>query len=112
MNALPVVLRQQAERDIEAAIAHYRIEAGAAVALRLVDELERALRNMGRYPHAGSGRYAHELTLPGLRFQPLRRFPYLVFYVVQHRQVNVWRVLHRSRDIPAWLDEPDGQGQR
>lgn len=47
--------------------------------------------------------YAHDLDLPGLRFWPLTRFPYLVFYFKQSDCLDVWRVLHGRRDIPAWM---------
>lgn len=50
-------------------------------------------------------RYAHELALPGLLYWPLRRYPYLVFYVERDDHVDVWRVLHGVRDIPEWLIE-------
>ena len=49
--------------------------------------------------------YAHELNLPGLRFWPLKRFPYLVFYVEHASHIDVWRVLHGKRDIPVWLQD-------
>jgi toxin ParE1/3/4 len=61
---------------------------------------------MSRHPATGSLRYAHELDLPELRFWPLKRFPYLVFYVDHANHVDVWRILHGERDIPAWLNEP------
>jgi len=48
-------------------------------------------------------RYAHELDLAGLRFWPLRRYPYMVFYFLQPGHVDVWRVLHGARDLPVWL---------
>lgn len=103
MTAKPVVLRQKAEQDIGEAVEHYRAEAGEAVGLKLIGELERVLTRMGSHPGAGSSRYAHDLGLPGLRFQLLRRFPYLVFYVEQDNSIDVWRVLHGHRDVPAWL---------
>lgn len=105
MTAKPVILRQQAERDIGDAVEHYRAEAGQAVALALVDELERVLTRMTTHPGTGSSRYAHDLGLPGLRFQVLRKYPYLVFYVEQENSIDVWRVLHGHRDIPAWLGD-------
>lgn len=43
------------------------------------------------------------LNIPGLRFWPLTRFPYLVFYVERDDHIDIWRVLHEQRDIPAWL---------
>jgi len=99
-----VVLRRLAELDVEQAIAHYLTEGGADLALRFVDTLEDALREVGLRPAAGSPRYAHELNLPGLRTWPIRRFPYLVFHVDGGEYIDVWRVLHQQRDIPHWLD--------
>jgi toxin ParE1/3/4 len=50
-------------------------------------------------------RYAHELDLPGLLCWPLKRYPYLVFYVERDDHIDVWRVLHGMRDFPEWLAE-------
>jgi toxin ParE1/3/4 len=44
----------------------------------------------------------------GLRARPLRRFPHIVFYVEMSGRIDVWRVLHGARDIPAWMRESDG----
>jgi toxin ParE1/3/4 len=33
----------------------------------------------------------------------LKRHPYLVFYVERADHLDVWRVLHGMKDIPAWL---------
>lgn len=107
MTAKKVRLRQRAERDVDAVIEHYLVEADAAVAGGFVDALEEALRHLARHPATGSPRYAHELRLPGLRAWPLRRSPYLVFYVERDEHVDVWRVLHVERDIAAWMRDPD-----
>ncbi|HMW22644.1 MAG TPA: type II toxin-antitoxin system RelE/ParE family toxin [Burkholderiaceae bacterium] len=109
MDAKPVVPREQASWDVDAAIDHYLDEGAEAAALGLIDELEHAYAHIGRQPGAGSPRYAHEVNLPGLRFWPLTRFPYLVFYVERADHIDVWRVLHVRRDIPAWLHEPPGE---
>ena len=63
------------------------------------------LSDVGRNAATGSPRYAHELDLPGLRSWPLKRYPYLIFYVEREDHIDVWRVLHGERDIPAWLHE-------
>ena len=52
---------------------------------------------------SGENIYGHELEIPGLRSWPLPRYPYLVFYMEHDDHVDVWRVLHAERDIPAWL---------
>jgi toxin ParE1/3/4 len=104
----PVIPRALANRDLDEAIAHYVNEGGEGVALRFIDAVERAYHHLGRQPASGSPRYAHDLNIPGLRFWPLGRFPYLVFYVEVRDHVDIWRVLHGRRDIPAWMREPGG----
>src|SRR4051812_45166785 len=98
-------LRELARRDVEDVVDFYVDEGGEALALRFVDALERALRRVARRPAAGSPRFGYELQLPGLRACSLRNFPYLIFYVEQEDFVDVWRVLHGHRDMPAWLLE-------
>ncbi len=106
MKAKPVIPREWASRDVDEAIAHYLGEGSEAAALGFIDALEQAYSHIGRHPATGSPRYAHELDLPGLRTWPLRRYPYLVFYVERDDHIDVWRVLHGQRDIPAWMHEP------
>jgi toxin ParE1/3/4 len=101
-----VVPREQAIRDVDEAIAYYVGEGAAHAALGFIDALERAYSHIGRSPATGSPRYAHELNLPGLRVWPLNRYPHLVFYVERPDHIDVWRVLHGQRDVPAWMSEP------
>jgi toxin ParE1/3/4 len=103
----PVVPREQANRDVDEAIAHVLGEDAGPAALGFVDALERAYTDIGRHPGTGSPRYAHELNLPGLRAWPLTRYRHLVFYVERPDHVDVWRVLHGQRDIPAWMQDPE-----
>lgn len=106
MKTKPVVPRELAKRDVDEAIEHYLSEDAAEAALGFIDALERAYTHISRHPSSGSPRYAHELNLPGLLSWPLTRYPYLLFYVEQPDHVDVWRVLHSQRDIPAWMAEP------
>jgi toxin ParE1/3/4 len=107
MKLKPVVLRIRAQRDVEEATDYYRTESGAALAVRFVAALEVTTRATAHPPSAGSPRYAHELNLPGLRTRLLKRFPYLVFYVERDDYIDVWRVLHTKRDIPARMQTSD-----
>ena len=100
-----IVPRELANRDVEEAIDHYLVEATAKVALGFVDELEKAYAHIARHRTSGSPRYAHQLGLADLRFWPIGRYPYLVFYVECDEHIDVWRVLHEQRDIPAWMNE-------
>ncbi|MCZ0953602.1 MAG: type II toxin-antitoxin system RelE/ParE family toxin [Rhodospirillaceae bacterium] len=105
MSGKPVVLRKRARRDIDEAVGHYLFEAGETVALDFIDALETARGLIGEQPGSGSPRYAHELDIPSLRFRIVGRFPYLIFYVERAEEIDVWRVLHGARDIPAWMWE-------
>jgi toxin ParE1/3/4 len=104
----PIVRRERADLDVRKAIDYY-LQNAPEHALAFVDALEQAYRHIQRQPGTGSSRYAHELNLAGLRFWGCRRFPYLVFYVERADQIDVWRVLHGSNDIPAWMGNDDRQ---
>lgn len=88
MKAKPVVPREQAERDVEDALAHDTVEDAEAAALGFIEALGQAYARIGRHPATGSPRYAHELNLPGLRSWPLARSPYRVFYVERSDQTK------------------------
>ncbi len=107
MKAKAVIPREQANRDVDEAVDYYLNKAGEAVVLGFIDALAQAYAHVGRHPATGSPRYAHELNLPGLRVWPLTRYPCIVFYVERPDHIDVWRVLHGQRDIPAWMQEPD-----
>jgi toxin ParE1/3/4 len=105
VKARPIVPREQANRDIDEAIAYYLSEDAEQAALGFIDALEQAYAHISRHPATGSPRYAHELNLPGLRSWPLTHYPHLVFYVERADHIDVWRVLHGQRDIPAWMHD-------
>lgn len=109
MKQKPIVPREQASRDVHDAVVYYLNEATEAAAFGFIDALERAYTHIGRNPATASPRCAHALNLPGLRVGSQARYPYLVFYVEQPDHIDVWRVLHGQRDIPAWMHEPDGE---
>lgn len=107
MKPSRVISRELAKQDIEAAFDHYLSAAGSDVAIAFVDEMERTFTQISQNPLAGSPRYSHEIDLPDLRFWRVRRFPYLVFYVVSDEYVDVWRISHAHSDIPSWMRDPD-----
>ena len=109
MKAKPIALRRAAAHDIDAAVEHYLREGRAALATRFVAALEEAYRHIRRFPATGALRYAAELGIAGLRFWPLNKFPYLIFYVEREQEVDVLKVMHAQRDIPAWLRDDPGR---
>ncbi|MGL6113039.1 MAG: type II toxin-antitoxin system RelE/ParE family toxin [Rubrivivax sp.] len=103
-NQLPLMRRAAADIDITEALDHYLAESVTA-AEGFVDALERAFAHIQRAPATGSPRWAHELHIAGLRSWPCTRYPHVVFYLLLPDRVDVLRVLHGKRDIPAWLNE-------
>jgi len=108
VSAKPVIPRKLANQDVENAIDYYLSENAEQAVLGFIDALEKAYTHISRHPAAGSSRYAHELSLPELRFWPLTRYPHLVFYVERDDYIDVWRILHGQRDIPGWMKPDDG----
>jgi toxin ParE1/3/4 len=102
-----VVPRRLATQDLRDAAAHYAAQVDAATARRVIDAVEEAFALIARQPGIGSPRYAVELDWPGLRTQPVQRFPYLIFYLEQTDHLDVLRVLHAHRDVPASLQNAD-----
>ncbi len=107
MKSKPIIPRVLANRDVDEAIKHYLDQDAEPAAPGFIDALDQAYAHIGKHAATGSPRYAHALNLPGLRFWPLTRYPQLVFYIELDDRIDVWRVLHGKRDIPAWMHEPD-----
>ena len=103
MSGKPVVLRERAGRDVDEAVERYRSEAGSAVALDFINALAEARLQISEQPGICSLRYARQLNIPDLRFWTAGKFPYLIFYFEGEAEIDVWRVLHGARDIPAWM---------
>lgn len=108
MAAKPVQFRDLATLDVNAAVEFYATEAGAEIAVHFVDAVEATTRRVAKRPGLGSLRFAYELSIPGLRATAVGKFPYLMFYIESDDAVDVWRLLHSSRDIPTTLQESDG----
>lgn len=107
MTRKPVVLRQRASEDIDAALGYYLDEAGSETAIEFVHRLETVVANISKHPELGSPRYGHELQVPGLRHIAMKNFPYVVFYIERELFIEVERVLHSRMDIPSWLDDTE-----
>lgn len=97
----PVELRASAAQDVERITDRYLAEGGELLALRFIAAFERAIVRISRAPLTGTSRFAYELGIPELRALSLSRFPYIVFYVAAVDRVEVWRILHSRRDVPA-----------
>ncbi len=104
MKPLALKLTAQADEDIFDASVYY-----ADISNEVFDsfyrELAVAQAHIATFPSSGLTRYAHALKLANLRYWPLNRFPYALFYLEQDRQCSIIRLTHLSKDIPASLRE-------
>ncbi len=103
MIAKPIIRRALARVDILNAADYYFHEGGQALELRFIDAIEAALLHIAAFPASGSSRHAELGQGQDLRFWQTRHFPYLIFYIEHEKTVDVWRVLHGERDLPAWF---------
>lgn len=99
MSDKRVILSRLAALDVDNLISFYLTEAGDDTALRFIEAFEDAKRHISSYPDSGSLRYIHETGIHNLRVWQLARFPQMIFYVDQGKDIHVWRVLHGGRDI-------------
>lgn len=100
-----VLVRPLATADIDAAIDHYLSEKSLSAAQGFADAVEDSFSLLASHSALGSERYAG--LLPGLavRMWPLTNYPFLVFYLEHAAAVEIIRVLHTRRDIPAALSD-------
>lgn len=106
MSPKPVFRRRSALRDTEQAVIYYAREAGLDTAARFVESLEATYCAIGEGPGLGSPRHGQELHVSGLRTRPIRRFPYLIFYLEHESYVEIWRILDVRSDVAGvWSTE-------
>ena len=99
-------IRPAADHDIDAAAA-YIAQDSVEQAFRVYDSIDETFRLIREAPQAWP---IYELIdhprLAGVRRRPVVGFQnYLVFYLLSEGIVDVLRVLHGARDIPAVLGE-------
>lgn len=97
----PVQLRSLAASDIDDVISYLSVEAGEQAAIRFIEALEAAIHHVSNTPNSGSLKFSYDLGIPELRAWRLRKLPSVIFYVPFDEHIDVWRVLHERRDLPA-----------
>jgi toxin ParE1/3/4 len=107
LSAKPVEPSALAREDAAAAVLYYSVEVDIETGVRFADAIQTAYRQIADAPKLGSPGYAQRLNIPGLRTRKLARFPYLVFYRELEDRIDIVRILHNARDIPAWLASAD-----
>jgi toxin ParE1/3/4 len=98
----PEVIKPLADKDLVHAVAFYEIEK-ASLGTRFLQEFRTLVISIRQNPGIGSQRYGH--LIPGMRIRHIARFPFLVLYLERESAIEVIRVLHIRRDLPAALEE-------
>lgn len=93
-----LIVSPRAEEDLEE-IWSFVAERDVEAADRLIDEITGRFDHLLAYPEAGRAR--HEL-LVNLRSLPVKR--YVIFYQPTDDGVEIFRVLHGSRDVQSEFD--------
>lgn len=89
-----VVLRPEAEEDVESARDYYEEQAGYGQAF--LDRLSEALDRIRGAPELCA------VVWKNVRCCQLRKFPYVVYYRIRADRVEVLAVLHGRRDPRVW----------
>ena len=100
-----VVLSEAASQDLQVIIDYLLVEAGVEVATSFLTSWDKCRDHIARFPESGSPRLANRKKLRGVRVWPIPNFPHLAIYAVMAERVEIARVLHASRDIPARFRE-------
>jgi toxin ParE1/3/4 len=96
-----------AEVDI-AQHAEFLAKQSLPVALRFVDAVQAAIREVCDTPQAGLPCNLLNPTFADVRSWPVRRFPHhRVFYRMSGGEIEVLRVLHTARDLGLIFGSPD-----
>src|SRR5207244_1926673 len=94
-----------ADADIDQSFYYLQEQGGLETAFRFVDKLQESLERLRKMPSIGSPRNFASSRLRGLRQWRVKGFEdYLIFYRVTEERIDVFRVLHRRRDIECILE--------
>ena len=88
----PVVLAEDAERDIEDARLWYAMHGDLELAVRFLEALHANLARIEVFPEI------HPAAYPGIRRALVTPFPYLLLYEIGEHEIVVHRCIHARRD--------------
>lgn len=92
---LPVILRREAEADVRD-IHAYLEDMRAGLGPKFVQRLREVMETIESAPEV------HGVVWQNVRAVRLRKFRYIVYYIVAEVRVEVLAVMHGARDSSAW----------
>lgn len=93
--SLVVVFHELAERELYEAATYYA-EIRESLGGAFVTAVERAVKDITSAPRAGAN------ASDGVRWWPVRRFPYMVFYRLGPDELRVLAIAHHRRRPGQW----------
>ncbi len=91
----PLRFKLSADRDVESAFVWYE-EQRPGLGDEFLEEIGAAVTRIAENPHA------HQVIRGRIRRAVVHRFPYLIFFVIDPREVVVLACMHASRDPESW----------
>jgi len=93
---LPVILSREAHADSDAAVEWYIGEGAFIAADDFLNEIERAMDMLSRFPKLG------ETSLHKTWMLPLHGFPYSLIYHLRNDSIRIIAIAHHSRRPGYW----------
>lgn len=92
----------KAEQDLNE-IAQYILENNLEAALRFVDAVEKTCTELSEMPDMGHTFHARNPALKNMRIMRVSKVysSYLIFYRQTKKGIEIIRILHGARDLPA-----------
>jgi plasmid stabilization system protein ParE len=94
---LPIVFRVEAQAEFDIAFNWYE-QKRAGLGVEFLISVAEILENIGSFPKA------YEIVFEDVRRAVVRKFPYLILYIVEPNQVVIMAVFHSKRDPQVWQD--------
>ena len=87
---------------------HLAADGSIEVARRFLANARESFRQLSTFPGLGTRYLPEDGRYSDLRYFPVSKFrSYIIFYRPIDQGIEVYRLLHGSRDISAALSEPD-----
>jgi toxin ParE1/3/4 len=106
-----VYVRSSAREDILRQYSYYLIDKDApGAAERFLEGVEASIELLCQMPRAGAPKMLENPRLTGLRSWPVSGFGAMrIYYLYNHDELRIVRVLHGKRDVNPLLEEEAGE---
>ena len=97
MSSIPVRFKPEADSDLEHAVIFYEAER-TNLGLELIQNIEEVLGRVQLFPESAPVVYRQfRQLLP-------KKFPFRIFYRIESNTIQIYAIVHSSRDYKSLLD--------